>query len=525
MTVSSEPERGVLPSGGPISPLPFALLLGSVSALLGLVTVAVVVLPGVSFVIVAPELDELLNAAALVIAGVAALLAWARYRETGEGDALFQAAAFSTLLLGAAIGVVLFVIGHDLHASYERANPGQAPMYTWSAQRFVAAVLLLAGAVAALRRSPRPSRAVGLAIVVAPALLVLAIGLLTLVGESLLPVLVDPVTLRQLLMPVSYIRPQDISLPLAVVQLAIAAVYLAGAGAYARLSARTDHRAYTAILSVALVVAAFAQLHYAIVPGSYSELVTSGDVLRLVFYILVVVGVAAATRGDLRALRAANRSLERLRLADTLRATAEERARMAREVHDGLVQELWLARLTGGRLAEMPDLPAEAKEIVSRLDAVLESALGEARQAVVTLQPSPDPSFGALLTRFVEDYADRFGMEVTVTLEGELGALPAEAEGDVLRVCREALTNVRKHANASNADVRLEAHGGVVRLTVTDDGAGFDPRRVGAGGYGLESMRQRATHVGGRLDISSAPGEGTRVTLEVNVPNLPSEDR
>jgi signal transduction histidine kinase len=342
---------------------------------------------------------------------------------------------------------------------------------------------------------------------------VFALGILAI--RDYLPSLIPQATLALVVVSLDIATPELTSIPMLMTQLGVGLVYLAAAVIYGLAYAKSaGHRPHHRFLATGLIFAGFSQLHFAVVPGVYSDLWTSGDVLRMLFYGIVGVGVAAAARGDLIELRRANLTLQRLRESDARRATAEERARMAREVHDGLVQELWLARLTGGRLGSMPDLPAEAREIVERLDAVLESALGEARQAVVTLQPSPDPSFGALLERFVQDYADRFGFDVTCTVEGDLSGLPSQAQGDLLRICREALTNVRKHADASVADVRLEGIDGRIRLSVRDDGIGFDSSARRAG-YGLESMRQRAQRIGARLDVESTPGSGTLVTVKL----------
>jgi signal transduction histidine kinase len=490
--------------------IPLAILLVVVAVVLGVATV----IPGINFDAVAPLADNLVSSAALVASGTIALLAWIRYRETAEVDALLQAAAFLTLFLGAALRLAVLAGEPILYDGFDRANPGQGPMYAWSLQRVVAALLLLLGARAALNRTRAPAPRQGLLVVLGVSFAVLGLSVAALAAEPYLPQLVPTDQLHRMLTPGDGSNLADIAVGHALIQLAIAAIYLFAAAAYASLWARLDHRAYTAFLSVALVVAAFAQANYAIVPGAYDELLTTGDVLRLLFYVLVVMGVAAATRGDLRALRGANRQLELLRESDARRATMEERARMAREVHDGLVQELWLARLTGGRLTTLPDLPAEAKEIATRLDAVLDSALGEARQAIATLQPSADTSFGALFERFVEDYADRFRIEVMCTVEGDLSPLPPDSQGDLLRICREALTNARKHADASVVDVRLEGADGRVRLTVQDDGAGFDPS-VGRGGYGMQTMRQRAERIGARLDVTSTPGSGTLVSAQI----------
>jgi two-component system nitrate/nitrite sensor histidine kinase NarX len=128
-------------------------------------------------------------------------------------------------------------------------------------------------------------------------------------------------------------------------------------------------------------------------------------------------------------------------------------------------------------------------------------------------------------TRFTEQTGLAACLDVDAAAEAACGtgALPPTVGVQLLRIVQEALTNVRKHAGEpSRVVLRLRAEDGLLRLTVADDGAGFDPwipptpTKSGDEHYGLRVMRQRAERVGGRLDVRSAPGRGTRV--EVSVP-------
>jgi signal transduction histidine kinase len=105
---------------------------------------------------------------------------------------------------------------------------------------------------------------------------------------------------------------------------------------------------------------------------------------------------------------------------------------------------------------------------------------------------------------------------VTFTSRG-VRALPAAQEEAMLRVAQEALHNALRHSGAEQVDVTLERHDGLVTLRVTDDGSGFDPRSIRRAGrhLGLVSMRDRASGVGGRLTVESAPGKGTTIEMEV----------
>jgi signal transduction histidine kinase len=490
-----------------------ARLLVAVSIVLTVVSAIVLLLPGFDYLVVAPDADLIIDTAAVVLAAAVAGSAWIRYTQTGETDSLFQSAAFLTLFAGGALRTGLLLTGHDLYGPFERDAPGQAPLYIWTLQRLVGAVLLLLGGVSGLRRWRPSGRALSAGLLLGPALAVTLLGLVALVYDQLLPALIPTDALLHVIEPVSVPDASRIGAAMAVAQLAIGTIYLAAAAAYTRLAARGWHSAYTGVLAVALVVAAFTQLHYAVVPGSYNELLTSGDVLRLFFYVLVLLGVVAAARRDLADLATAHRNLAELRERDAERIALEERARLARDVHDGLVQELWLARLSHGRLMELADMPPDAQAIVTRVDAILEAALGEARQAVVALQANPESSFGGLLRRVVEDYADRFGLDVECTIDSEPPALPGRSASNLLRICREALNNVRKHADATVTRVNLKVADGTLTLAVEDNGKGFDPSRPGESGFGLRSMRERAELLGARLDIDSAPMDGTRVTL------------
>ncbi|HVM30987.1 MAG TPA: sensor histidine kinase [Candidatus Limnocylindrales bacterium] len=490
-----------------------ALLLTAVSAVSFLI-------PGFSYVVAAPRLELVIETAALVIAAAIAGRTWLRFGETREPDCLFQTAAFLTLAVAALLKLVPLALNSDLQRPYEVATAGQEPLYIWTLQRLVAGALLLIGASAAIRglKTPEGGRAVALAL--GPALAVGAVGLVILAAPLHLPALIPPAQLREMLQPTATIGLGNVALPMAVAQLSIGALYAAAAIGYARLAegraAPHRPREYTALLAVALVVAAFTQIHYAVVPGTYSGVLTTGEVLRLAFFGLVLVGLALGTRRDLIDLSHANWSLARLRELDNERIALEERARVARDIHDGLVQELWLARLTHGRLRELEDMPPAAGPLIDRVDSALEQALGEARQAVVALQARPDAGVGALLCRVVEDYAERLDLDVVCSIESEPATLPDRLMAELLRICREALANVRKHADATLTRVTMACDGHELVLIVADNGSGFDPGQARRG-FGLSSMRDRAEQVGGRLEVQSVPMDGTRVTVTVPV--------
>jgi two-component system nitrate/nitrite sensor histidine kinase NarX len=120
-----------------------------------------------------------------------------------------------------------------------------------------------------------------------------------------------------------------------------------------------------------------------------------------------------------------------------------------------------------------------------------------------------------LLTRHVEDFADRFALRAELTSDGTPPQVGARAQAELLRIVQEALTNVRKHADATVVRVHV-ATDDDLRISVSDNGRGFRPEAV-AGGFGLESMRQRAAIIGAGLEVASEPQNGTRVEISVPI--------
>jgi signal transduction histidine kinase len=194
---------------------------------------------------------------------------------------------------------------------------------------------------------------------------------------------------------------------------------------------------------------------------------------------------------------------------------AVERARVARELHDGLAQDLWLAKLAGLGLERNPSLDSDARLLCADLLRAIEAALSEARTAVMAMRAVdvPSPPLSELITRQVNEFSDRFGIRAESHVV-DAPPIPPRVAIEVLRVVQEALNNVRKHARPARAMVRLEERRGTLVLSVRDDGIGFDPATQSSG-YGRESMHERAQSIGGRLTIASAPGRGTSVTLRV----------
>ncbi|MFQ3562512.1 GAF domain-containing sensor histidine kinase [Streptomyces gramineus] len=198
---------------------------------------------------------------------------------------------------------------------------------------------------------------------------------------------------------------------------------------------------------------------------------------------------------------------------------AEERSRLAHELHDAVSQKLFSLRLTAQAAAALVDRdPSRAKGELQQVAALAAEATDELRAAVVELRPAALDEDGLLATlRTQIQVLDRaHDARVTFTAGG-FRALPAAQEEALLRVAQEALHNALRHSGAEHVDVTVNRRGGGAVLRVTDDGGGFDPhltRRAGRH-LGLVSMRDRASGVGGTLTVESAPGKGTTIEMEV----------
>jgi signal transduction histidine kinase len=198
---------------------------------------------------------------------------------------------------------------------------------------------------------------------------------------------------------------------------------------------------------------------------------------------------------------------------------AEERSRLAHELHDAVSQKLFSLRLTAQAAAALVDRdPARARGEMRQVAALAAEAADELRAAVVELRPAALDEDGLVATlRTQTQVLDRaHTARVTFTGRG-VRALPAAQEEALLRVAQEALHNALRHSGAARVDVTLERSGPGAVLRVTDDGSGFDPRTVRRAGrhLGLVSMRDRAGGVGGTLTVESAPGKGTTIEMEV----------
>jgi signal transduction histidine kinase len=202
-----------------------------------------------------------------------------------------------------------------------------------------------------------------------------------------------------------------------------------------------------------------------------------------------------------------------------------ERQRIGRELHDDISQIL-AASLLKLSLAER-HLPREGSAGRETLDAVrtlLEQALDQLKGVIYDLRPAllDDLGLAAALRWYAKARADKPGIEVVTRFEGQAGRLPAHVETALYRVGQEALANAVKHAEATRVELGLEYARGYTALTVFDNGKGFDLAQARGRGLGLLSMRERVTLLGGKFNVVTAAGEGTRVYAVVPTPDRPN---
>ena len=233
----------------------------------------------------------------------------------------------------------------------------------------------------------------------------------------------------------------------------------------------------------------------------------------------------AARRAALGELADAHTELTRaladnLELRDLLVAEAREsgaaaeRSRIAAEIHDTLA-----AALTG-IVSQLEAIDAQAPQdesLRSRVQLSMElarDALREARQSIHALRPAVLDGRGlpGALSVLVSEFERSGSLQATFRVSGSPAPLPEEVEDTLVRIAREALTNIRRHAGARHVHLTLSYLGESVALDIVDDGAGFDSAQRASGGHGLDLMTERATGQGGTLDLQTTPGSGTTIT-------------
>ncbi len=224
-------------------------------------------------------------------------------------------------------------------------------------------------------------------------------------------------------------------------------------------------------------------------------------------------------------------AIESARLYERSRelSAIEERNRLARDLHDSIVQKLFgivLAARSADVLLERDS--TAAREQVERLGELAQEAVGELRSLVFQLRPAEleTDGLGPALRKHVEVLRRVHRREIELELDGGAGLAPDQA-AEVFRIAQEALTNALRHSGAAHIRVRLSEPNGTVLLIVEDDGVGFEPDSAALRSQrlGLTSMEERAGALGGSLSVESRPGAGATIGLEVPLGDDSRPDR
>ena len=418
-------------------------------------TAAVAAAPALRFAYRSPSLHVSLETAAALIASLAAFLVAGRFGERRRLSDLLLAFALVPLIV---TSLVLAVWPASRHDGF--------PLWAALAGGVAGSGLLAASAFARDVRVAKPRRAGRLALGGFLVLAALVAGLAVLLApiDTGIPLALDPTAAR---------RPLLVGIPAVLAaQAASTALFGVAAVGFAR---RADDELMR-WLAAATVLGAFARLNYLLFPSRYMQWVYLGDAFRLAFYLVLLAGAAHEIRRYWH------------RLADV--AVLEERRRIARDLHDGLAQELAFI----GATAQGP-LAGSARR-----------ALDESRMAIAALSRPLDEPIDVLLAQAAEEVAHRHRTSVRCDVDRlDLGRPVRDA---LVRIVREAVANAARHGAASSIRVELREH----VLEVTDDGCGFDPADSPPG-HGLTSMRERAAAIGAAFVVDAEPGRGVRVEV------------
>ncbi len=454
----------------------------AVAGVSGVATLAVALLPRTHFSSSRPLLHVAVETAASLIAVLAGSLVAGRFLRRGTFNEMVLASALAVFAL---MNIFLLTIPALIQSLTN--NLTASALLTG---RSLGAVLFAFSAFAPRRRLRRPgvSLAAWLACGSTAALLTAAL-LDAFAGQQAHGLVAAP-------RPASPAWPGlDRPAALLTLQFATAVFYCAAAAGFLRRSRRLGDE-FLGWLAIAAVFAAFAHINYALYPSPYWQGVGIGDFFRLCAY-------ATLLAGSIREIW-----LYWHTLSDA--AVLEERRRIARDLHDGLAQELaYLAR----NLDSLDGEPrSERDETLSRLRGAVERAQVESRRAVSTLAAPRVRPADVALAEAAAAVAGRFRLGLELDLASGVRVSAAQEDALVRIVC-EAVTNAACHSGAGQVRLALERDGPRLRLRIGDQGSGFDP--AAASGFGLMSMRERARSAGGELRICSAPGRGCTVEVEL----------
>jgi signal transduction histidine kinase len=456
-----------------LRPRSVTLLAALVAATL---TDLVVMVPGLHYAYRSVPLHAMLETTATIIALLTTVLLWGRLRERQRLDDLLLFVALALLtttnLLFAAIPAAIWT------------DPHPFSIWTTVCGGAVSAALLAAAALA----PPIRLRNYEMAARIAITLMALGLGAIgTVIGAFVdrLPVGLDPAQNPTI---AGLFTGNDLIVSAEIV---IGVFFLVAAIGFTRRAERSGDE-FLLWLGASAMVGAFARVNYFIYPSLYSEWVYTGDALRLGWHVLLFIGAA-------REIQLYQRGYAQSRVL-------EERRRIARDLHDGLAQELAFMVTT---TRKMVDERYGDRELI-QLASAAERALDESRRGIASLTQRNSQPFDAALVQTVEEVGGRLGAQVLVTADAA-PRLTQERQEQLLRIVREAVTNAVRHGSANVVRVEF-SNGRGLHLRIEDDGVGFDPAGVHPNGFGLIGMRERAAALGGQLFIAST-SEGTQIEV------------
>jgi signal transduction histidine kinase len=440
------------------------------------VTAAVAAVPSLHFAYRNPELHVALLTAEALIALFSAFLLLGRLRRRG---------ALEDLLLCMALAVL--AVSNLLFAAVPAVISTDTSVFsTWSSLlgRLLGATLFAAAAIVPSRRlhlSNGQRAVVWAAVAAVLGIIALAVGWF----EPRLPsgVSVAPAETSN--------RPRLEGTP------AVLAAQVAGFGLLAAaaigLTARAERTGDALLhwLAIGAVLSAAARANYFLYPSLFTDFVYVGDGFRLLFYVVVLLAALSEIRLYWRSQAEA--------------ATLSERHRIARELHDGLAQEL------AGIRRNLHWLEQDNR-FVNRARASTERAIAESRRLLAALAVAHVGSLDVALATAGREIGEREGSQVIVSVDDAVRLPPAQREA-LVKIASEAITNAARHGQADVIRVEVTG-GGRPRLRIEDSGRGFDPAAPQPPGhYGLQTMRERAEQIGAELRLDSQAGKGTRIEV------------
>ncbi len=456
------------------------------AALAGLFTLATTFIPALHFAYRNPDLHTTLSAVEAVIGLLVAYLAFGRFTQTRS----WNDAALTLALVVLGLTNLVFAVVPAVLYEEEGAFSTWAPLTT----RLIASAIFAGSALTPARRV-QYERGMSLEIIGLSIVILVVVGTpIALLADELPPGVASS-------LPPDASRPHIEGNPLVfLTQVVQMILYAAAAFGFARnLRERGDE--FFMWLAAAATLAAFARLNYVLYPSLYTDFIYTGDVLRLAFYSLLLVGGAREIQSYWRTRAEA--------------AAMAQRNRIARDLHDGVAQELTFVATQTHLLSK--DAPGDVA--IRRLASAADRAAAEARRAITALSRESDESLSDAVAEIAEETARRAGANVKLDLDHSV-SVGAEVKEAVIRIVREAVLNAVRHSDSDRVEVRLTPQNGGL-VTIRDRGRGFDAEAVGTPErLGLKIMEAKAQAVDARVEVISNPGEGTTVKVA-----LPLSDR